>query len=265
MTTVGDVLAHLDRRFPPILAEDWDAVGLVTGRRADPVARIALAVEANRAILDWAIDIDADLLVLHHPLYLRGTAGIDGDSPKGALVHDAVRAGLAVFVAHTNADAARPGVSDALADAIGVRDTRPVIAHPTDASLGIGRAGTLDVPCTLAEFAERVARAIPGARGGVRFAGDGARLVRKVAVCAGAGDDLLEHVDADVIVTSDIRHHPAAEYLLTGRAAIVDIPHATGESLWLAPLASELASEFPGVSTVVDAIGCDPWSGVIGA
>lgn len=264
MTTVGDVLAQLDRRFPPSLAEEWDAIGLLTGRRADAVGRIALAVEASADIIAWAIAERANLLIVHHPLFLRGTTNVDGDSPKGSLVHDAVRAGLAVIVAHTNADTARPGVSDALADAIGVRGTRPVLAHSTDPTLGIGRVGELEAPCTLAEFAERVARALPTARGGVRRAGDAKRVVHRVAVCAGSGGDLLPIIDADVIVTSDIRHHPAADHLLAGRSAIIDIPHAAGESLWLAPLARELEEAFPGVTTVLDPVGCDPWSGVIG-
>ncbi len=265
MTTVGEVIAYLEQRFPSSRAEEWDAVGLVTGRRASAVHRIVLAVEATSAVVRDALDAGADLLVLHHPVYLRGTTTIDGDSPKGSLMHDAIRAGMAVYVAHTNADKARPGVSDALAEAIGVIGTQPVLPEPDDATLGLGRVGALPAPTTLAALAASIARALSGARGGVRWAGEPDRVVQRVAVCGGSGADLLEHIDADVYVTSDLRHHTATDYLATGRAALIDIPHAVGESLWLDPLARELVAHFDGITTHVHPDGCDPWSGVIPA
>jgi hypothetical protein len=51
---------------------------------------------------------------------------VPADDPKGRLVHRMIRAGLAHFVAHTNADTARPGVSDALAERLGLTDLRPL-------------------------------------------------------------------------------------------------------------------------------------------
>jgi dinuclear metal center YbgI/SA1388 family protein len=261
MASVGDLVAALDAWFPPELAEEWDAVGLLAGRRRQPVGRVALAVDATDATLAWAIEAGAQLLFVHHPLYLRGTTNIDGDSPQGDLVQRAIESGLAIFVAHTNADVARPGVSDELATTLGLTETRPIRRHPSSPHLGIGRYGVLEQPTTLAEFAGRVAWALPKTHAGLRWAGDPERRIVRVALCGGAGGDLLDEVDADVYVTSDLRHHVALDYLASRRASLIDIPHAAAEWLWLTPLARRLEERFTSLTAVVCPIITDPWSG----
>ncbi len=74
----------------------------------------------------------AQLLVTHHPLLLRGVHGVGADTPKGALLHRLIRGGTALFTAHTNADSADPGVSDALAAAIGLDVHGPLVATPAE-------------------------------------------------------------------------------------------------------------------------------------
>lgn len=257
MANVGSLLGSLDAWFPPHLAEEWDAIGLLTGRRAAEVHTVALAVDPTSETVAWAIAEHAQLLVAHHPLFLRGTTNVDGDNAKGAIIQAAVEHGLAIHVAHTNADAARPGVSDAIVEALGVRNTRPIRPHAIDSNVGIGRVGDLEQATTLAEFAARVAWAMPTTHAGVRWAGDGTRSIKRVAVCGGSGDDLLPDVDADVYVTSDLRHHVVSDYLATNRAALIDVPHAAAESMWLQPLRDRIAAL--GVSAVVCPFVTDPW------
>ncbi|MBL1074418.1 Nif3-like dinuclear metal center hexameric protein [Nocardia sp. 2] len=135
MTAVrlADVIAALDAAYPPRLAESWDSVGLVAGDPGDEVARVLFAVDATAAVVDEAIAWDAQALVVHHPLLLRGVDTVAADTPKGALLHRLIRSGCALFTAHTNADSADPGVSDALAEAIGLTVTGPLDAKPVAA------------------------------------------------------------------------------------------------------------------------------------
>jgi dinuclear metal center YbgI/SA1388 family protein len=128
MPRLADVTAVLDAWFDPRWAESWDAVGLTCGDPDESVQRIVLAVDAVPATV--AESLGADLLITHHPLLLSGVHGVPADDAKGALVHRMIRAGVAHFVAHTNADVARPGVSDALADRLGLADTHPLEPHP---------------------------------------------------------------------------------------------------------------------------------------
>ncbi len=103
---LADVIAALDARYDPALAEPWDAVGLVCGDPAETVRRVLFAVDPTTEIVDEVLEIGADLLVTHHPLLLTPVHGVPADDPKGRLVHRLIRGGAALFVAHTNADRA---------------------------------------------------------------------------------------------------------------------------------------------------------------
>ena len=111
MRTVDDVRTLMDHWFPPQLAESWDAPGLVCGDPADEVHRVATALEATDEVVEAAIDSGAQMLLVHHPLLMRGVTTVSADTPKGRLVHRLIRAGVALMAAHTNADAAVGGVN----------------------------------------------------------------------------------------------------------------------------------------------------------
>ncbi|ANY08630.1 Nif3-like dinuclear metal center hexameric protein [Pseudonocardia sp. HH130630-07] len=128
-----DVIDALEAAYPPAGAMDWDAVGLVCGDPAETVSSVLVAVDPTPETVDEAIGTGAQLLVTHHPLLLRGVHGVGADTPKGALLHRLIRAGVGLFTAHTNADVADPGVSDALAAALGVAVEGPLEPEPAPA------------------------------------------------------------------------------------------------------------------------------------
>ncbi len=135
MATLADLRGVLDAWFDPRWAEPWDAVGLVCGDPDVGVTRVLLAVDAVPATVAEAVETGAQLLFTHHPLLLTGVHGVPADDPKGSLVHRMIRSGVAHFVAHTNADVADPGVSDALARRIGLNELRPLdVQHDADAA-----------------------------------------------------------------------------------------------------------------------------------
>ena len=113
----------------------------------------------------------ADLLVTHHPLLLTPVHGVPADDPKGRLVHRLVRAGAgAVRRAHQRRPRRRPGVNDALAAVLGLRDAVPLEPADGDPRAGLGRVGDLERAMTLREFAGA------GRRGPT---GDGRRCARR--------------------------------------------------------------------------------------
>ncbi len=118
-TRLGDIIDVLDAAYPPQLAQSWDSVGLVCGDPAESVTSVTVAVDATAETV--ARVPDGGLLLAHHPLLLRGVDSVSADSAKGALIHSMIRTGRSLFTAHTNADSAAPGVSDALASALGLR------------------------------------------------------------------------------------------------------------------------------------------------
>jgi dinuclear metal center YbgI/SA1388 family protein len=260
-----EVLAALDARYDPALAESWDAVGLVCGDPDEPVGRVLFAVDPTSAVVDEVIETGTQLLVTHHPLLLTPVHGVPADDPKGRLVHRLIRAGGALFVAHTNADRAREhGVNDALAAVLGLRDAVPLVPSDADPRAGLGRVGELPAPRTLREFAAHAAAVLPATVGGVRVSGDPERTVRRVAVCGGSGGSLADAAaaaGADVFLTSDLKHHPVSEAAEVPGPALVDVAHFATEWPWLPVAAEALQRDLSGrVEVSVSRLRTDPWT-----
>jgi dinuclear metal center YbgI/SA1388 family protein len=268
-TTVRSVVDALEQRYPPVFAADWDAIGLVSGSLDKPVRSIVLAVDPVLAVVHESIDCGADMIITHHPLFLHGVHDVAATTARGVVIEELIRNGIALYSAHTNADHALPGVSDALATALGVVDLQPIDPLASDPHLGTGRKGRLPTPMTLRDFAGRVAAALPSTSAGSKVAGDLDAMITTVGVCGGAGDSLLPLVaDLDVYVTSDLRHHRAQDHLADSPCALIDVPHWAGEWPWLpvaaAQLAADLAAGGASVELRVSAVVTDPWNWHIG-
>ncbi|NQX27560.1 Nif3-like dinuclear metal center hexameric protein [Microbacteriaceae bacterium VKM Ac-2854] len=265
MTSLRDAHAAIDRLWPEEGAESWDAPGLVTGDPDASVERILFVVDVVDDTVTEAIDGGYQLIVAHHPLLLRGVTSISEDSYKGRLLARLIRAGCGLASAHTNADIVADGVSDVIAQRLGLRDTEP-ITPTVDATIGLGRIGTLAAPTTLGRLARAVADVLPATAGGVRVAGEYDAAVQRVSLCGGAGDSLLRSAavqGSDVYITADLRHHPASEAREAARRgagpALIDVSHWASEWLWLDVGAAALRRELPEVTIDVSETRTDPW------
>lgn len=260
------LLIVLDGLFPPDTAQSWDQVGLVSGDPTQLVRRIHLAVDPTLDVIAEAADAGADMLITHHPLLLRGVNSVATTTAKGAAVTALILADLALYVAHTNADVADPGVNTALADAAGLVERAP-LTHEEGQALGL--VGELAERTTLRDFAQILAARLPAAPVGLRVAGDPAAIVSRVAVHGGAGDGAFDAVrasGADVYVTADLRHHPALEAREQARGGppyLIDAGHWASESLWLETAAERIRAGLgeagAGVETFVSRLRTDPW------
>ncbi|MFI7587291.1 Nif3-like dinuclear metal center hexameric protein [Spongisporangium articulatum] len=130
--SLAEVVAVLERMYDPSWARDWDAVGLVTGDPAQPVRKVLLAVDPSPSVVEEALAWKADLLLTHHPLLLKGVHSVAASTSKGRRLHALIKGDCALYTAHTNADVAAPGVSDALARVLGLTDLVPLSADPAD-------------------------------------------------------------------------------------------------------------------------------------
>lgn len=265
LPAVRDVVDALDLRYPRSWAEQWDRVGLVLGDFDSTVEKVLCVVDCIPETVDQALAVGADLIVAHHPLLLNPVSSIAPDTYKGRIIHRLIRADVALYAAHTNADIANPGVSDALAACLDLVNLSPLV--PAEGAgegggRGIGRIGELAAPMVLDEFVGFCARNLPPTSGGVRAAGDPERMVRTVAVCGGAGDQFLANATAagvDAYVCADLRHHPASEHVAAGGPALIDVAHWASERPWLDDVAEWLRGQFP-VEAIVSDLDTDPWT-----
>jgi len=268
--SLAEVLQVCEALWPASGAESWDASGLIAGHPDDRVSRVVLAVDAVEVTVRDAVDTGADLLLVHHPLLLRGVTSIAADEYKGAMLTRLIRSGCALLAAHTNADVVDEGTSGALAARLGLVDLAP-IAPSADPSVGIGRVGRLANPVSLGHLAQALARILPATATGIRVAGDYDAVVERVALCGGAGDSLLAApsvVSADVYITSDLRHHPASAareqaQLGDGRPYLIDVSHWASEWLWLDGAAASLGERLPELDISVSDLRTDPWDFVV--
>jgi dinuclear metal center YbgI/SA1388 family protein len=157
---VGDWMRLLDELYPPSWAEEWDSTGLQVGSRAWPADRVLVALDPTAEVVAEAAERGCGLLVTHHPLLFRPVDCLDVDRPVDAVVARAVEARVAVVACHTNADVASPGVSDALAEALGVEVTG--VLRPTSAGSRV-KLVTFCPP----EATAKVLDAVAAAGGGV--------------------------------------------------------------------------------------------------
>ena len=199
-TSVADVNAAVEQLWPVSAAEAWDAPGLIAGDPSAIVSRIHLAVDAVIDTVDEAIELDADLLLVHHPLLLRGVTSVAGSTYKGSVLSKLIKADCALIAAHTNADVVARGTSAMFAERLGVLDA---VAFDGERE-GLGRVGTLAEPTTLGALAALVGEVLPATAGGIRVSGEFDAPVSRVAVCGGAGDSFLSDpavLGADVYIT----------------------------------------------------------------
>jgi len=121
---------------------------------------------------------------------------------------------------------------------------------------GLGRIGTLKEPLTLELFVSRIKEEF--AVEGLRYVGDGSRMLERVALCGGSGSSLLRDAHAqgaDVLVTGDVKYHDAHEALALG-VALVDLGHFASELPMVEGLVSRLKSELRARDFVAELLVC---------
>lgn len=254
-------------------AEDWDRVGLVIGDPEQAVEHVLVTVDVTEEVVAEALDKDIDLIVAHHPLMLAGVHSVAATSAQGRIVHELIKNDVALYTAHTNADVASPGVSDALAIALGVDVSGPLV--PTAGApqgVGLGRWGRLDEETPLAEFLQTVSARLVGPIGSgsshsIRSTGDPSKSVEVVAVCGGSGDSVAAYanaVGADVLVTGDLKHHRTLDHDADNGCVLIDAGHWATEFPWCEQAADLLEEDARragfDLSAQVTETCTDPWT-----
>ena len=243
MTTVADILNFIESIAPPYMKMDWDNCGLLCGRKDRKVHKILVALDPFRNVIQEAIDLDADLIVTHHPLIFRSPLmAVNEDTETGRCVLELMEHGIAAINAHTNLDLAPGGINDVLAQTLGLQDIQ--IINPIE-SYGLLRCGTV-AEQPLAAFLAVVKENLHC--DGLRYV-DAGKPVRKVAVGGGSCADEMEEALAagcDTFVTADVKYNQFRTAYELG-LNLIDAGHFHTENPTMPILAEKLAVRFPDV------------------
>ena len=238
---VKDIIKVIEDFAPLSIQEGWDNSGLCVGSPEDDVTSVLLALDCTPALVDEAVACGADMIVTHHPLIFSGLKKISPDNMVGEAVIKAIKAGISIYAAHTNADKVLEGVSGAMAARLGLCNVA-VLDMDGDGT-GLGVVGDLPEPLSAEQavalvkerFALRVMKASKPSDG----------LISRVAVCGGSGGSLIgaaRKAGAQLYVSGDISYH---NFFTQDGFMIMDIGHYESEIEIVDILFSLIRKNFP--------------------
>lgn len=232
--SVQDIYNIINEIAPFDKAEPWDNVGLLAGSKNSAVTGILCALDFTEDVLKKAEEVDANLIVTHHPILFSARKRLTEDDYEGRVLCAMIRKNINLIAAHTNYDVAQGGVNDVLAKHLGLSNIRTV---ETDED-GILRMGDTE-PVSMSDFANKVSSALGDV---VRIYGDREKMIKTVAVCGGSGGEYAAcafRAGADAYVTGEMRYHDSLNFALEGYATL-HAGHDATERIAIKPLSDGL-------------------------
>jgi len=152
--TANELAEIIEVRYPKSLATEWDVVGFATNNSNLEVNKILLTIDVTEEVVAEAIEKSVDLIISHHPLILDPEEISDIQSKRIQIGKRLEEKGIALYVAHTNADIAPGGVNDSLAKIIGLENIEPIGLEK------MGRKGNLATQISLEDICQYFKRQI---------------------------------------------------------------------------------------------------------
>ena len=248
---IKEVLSALERFAPLPLQESWDNAGLQVGLTETEVSGALLCLDVNERIVDEAVQKGCNLIVSHHPLLFRGLKTISDLTDVQRTVMKAIQKGICVVSMHTNMDNARGGVNFKIAEKLGLQQVRFFAPKTVDGiEAGSGVIGELSEPMAADDFILKVKKTFD-----VECALCNELLkrpVRKIAICGGAGDFLLDAAlaeGADAFITGEMHYHQYFGYEQAIQICVIG--HYQSEQFTTEIFRDIIQKECPGVRTEI--------------
>ena len=255
---IKEVLCALEQFAPLPLQESWDNAGLQVGLTETEVSGALLCLDVNERIIDEARQKGCNLIVSHHPLLFRGLKTISDLTDVQRTVRKAIQQDICVVSMHTNMDNAKGGVNFRIAQKLGLQEVAFFVSKTVDGiEAGSGVIGTLPEAMASDDFVIEVKKIfdVECARCNQLLH----RPIRKVAICGGAGDFLLDDAvkaGADAFITGEMHYHQYFGY--EQQIQICVIGHYESEQFTAEVFQEIIQQQCPGVKTVIAETNTNP-------
>ncbi len=225
---ISEIASVIEAFAPLAWQEHYDNSGLIVGRADDEVHRALLAVDVTEAVLDEAEREGCDLVITHHPILFHPLKRFNSASYVERCVERAIRRGIALYACHTNLDSAPEGMSWRLAELLGIEERSLLEASTKGEGVGFGVIGNLAEAVPTESFLRTVKERLSIAA--IRHSDLTPPIVRRVAVCTGAGASLIGEAcraGADLYLTADLKYN---DFMTPdGALTVADIGHFESE------------------------------------
>lgn len=222
-----DIIEQLNKLANPKYALDYDNVGLLVGRDDKEIHKIVVALEIDDNVIDKAIDMQADMIITHHPMIFGSIKRVNNQDITGKRIIKLISNDISYFAMHTNYDIAGGMVDDAVS-LLKLKETEVLEVTETidnAQDIGVGAVGILENPMKISVIAQIIKEHM-----GLKYVtlfGDADRAVSKIAISPGSGEgeiDIALNKKCDMLITGDIRHHKG-EYAVDNGMAVMDATH----------------------------------------
>ena len=204
---IREIIGAIERRAALRWQEGFDNSGLQVGDPEAEAKGILITLDITEEIVDEAIAKGCNLIVSHHPLIFKALKQVGFSTYQQRCVVKAVKNDICIYSAHTSLDNAFGGVNHRIAVILGLGETE-WLGSPADSESGSGLIGSLEKPLIDRDFFLRTKEAF--GVNALRCSRPEGRLIRKVAVCGGAGAFLLPEAirkGADCFVCGEFHYH----------------------------------------------------------
>lgn len=216
-----NLLLKLAKRFPKRLADiNKDKVGLMVGKLPLETHKIVLCLDFDWQVYSLIKEVQPDIIITHHPFVFGQKAKVfKADPSKEALYRTCEALGLVVYSFHTNFDAGKGGMNDALAEALSLHN----VYTPDIESLM--RIGEVRQALSIRQFAVMAKETFKTNYG--LLLPFGKDVVKKVAIIGGGGSrywSIAKAEGCDIYVSGDVTHHVRRDIVNAG-FNYLDLPH----------------------------------------
>ena len=249
-----ELIGKIEAVYPKTVALERDHVGLLCGRSEKEIGKVFVALDATEAIIQEAIEVGANMLITHHPMFRQGVETITDLDYTGRRLLKLIQHDICYYAIHTNYDVL--ALSEIVGNLLGLQNQ--VVLWETleqeGKAYGIGRIGELSKPCRISTCCDLVKNKFGLEQ--VRVIGDLDKVVSKVAISPGSGKSSIPYAlakEVELLITGDIGHHDALDAIDQG-LAIIDAGHYGTEFLFMKDMQSFLQEQDPTLEVITETI-----------
>lgn len=231
---------YLDQKLEKHTGQNWDNNGLLVGDQNNDITKVLLALELTDKVLEEAVELKIDLIIVHHPVIFSGLKKVINEG-NSKLVYQLIANNVALYAAHTNFDALQGGLNDYIAQLL--QGSNLQIIQAKDEEYGLLRVFDIK-PITLEELAQILKQKLEIST--LRYIGNSEDIISKVGVVTGSGSEYVELGSvngAQAFITGDIKYHQAQEFKEKG-LNVIDAGHFETEQTFAKAIFKIIKDDF---------------------